>query len=79
MNINLQELQELNNLTSNVLQIGQILKIPKNTREQTTYTVKENDTLYSIANYFNKNINTIKELNNLTSNYITKGQKLILS
>ena len=49
-------LKALNNLESNILQIGQILKLPssnvedKKPSEYIIYTVKTGDNLYSIAN-----------------------------
>ncbi len=47
-----------------------------NTSEQ--YTVQRGDTLYSISKKFNISINKLKELNNLESNTILPGQKLII-
>lgn len=47
-----------------------------NTSEQ--YTVQRGDTLYSISKKFNVSINKLKELNNLESNTILPGQKLII-
>ena len=47
-----------------------------NTSEQ--YTVQRGDTLYSISKKFNISINNLKELNNLESNTILPGQKLII-
>jgi len=72
------ELKELNNLTTNTLSIGQTLKLPGVTEETTlnTYTVKKGDTLYSIANKYNISISELKELNNLTSNALSIGQTL---
>lgn len=72
-------LKEINNLTSNLLSIGQILQLPSDIVLPTTYTVKDNDTLYSIAKMFNTTVEELKRLNNLTSNYIQKGQILVLS
>ncbi|MBQ3020818.1 MAG: LysM peptidoglycan-binding domain-containing protein [Bacilli bacterium] len=71
------ELKELNNLTSNTLTIGTLLKIPSTT--DTAYIVKKGDTLWSIANDNNTTVNAIKELNNLTNNTLTIGQQLLLS
>ena len=72
------ELKNLNNLTTNTLTIGQVLKIKPTATTQptstTTYTVKSGDTLYSIANKYNTNITTLKNLNNLTSNLLSIGQ-----
>ena len=72
------ELKNLNNLTSNNLSIGQILKLPGTLEETTinTYTVKSGDTLYSIANKYNLTVNELKQLNNLTNNTLSIGQTL---
>ncbi len=75
-------LKKLNNLTSNNLSIGQVLRIPSSTSGGTdtgttgTYTVKAGDTLYGIANRFNTTVDAIKSLNNLTSNNLSIGQVL---
>ena len=74
-----QELKDLNNLTSNNLSIGQSLlikKMPKENTNVTTYTVKSGDTLYSIAKKYNTTVNAITTLNNLTSNNLSIGQTL---
>ena len=70
-----EELKKLNNLSSNLLQIGQILKLTKKTLED-VYIVKKGDSLYSIAQKFNTTVNELKNLNNLTSNLLSIGQKL---
>ena len=72
------ELKTLNNLTSNVLSIGQVLKLPGTLEENTinTYTVKSGDTLYKIANKYNLSVDELKEINNLTSNTLSIGQTL---
>ena len=43
-----------------------------------TYTVKKGDTLYSISRLFNTTTDAIKRKNNLTSNTLSVGQKLII-
>ena len=70
------DLKYLNNLTSNNLQIGQILKVPTNTVsiESNTYTVKKGDSLWSIANKYGTTVNNLKTLNNLTSDNLQIGQ-----
>ncbi|MBR2833794.1 MAG: LysM peptidoglycan-binding domain-containing protein [Bacilli bacterium] len=75
---NVNELKSLNNLTSNNLQIGQILKVPTNTVdiESNTYTVKSGDSLWSIANKYGTTVKTLKDLNNLTSDTLQIGQTL---
>ena len=78
-NLTVQELKDLNNLTSNNLSIGQSLLIKKNPKENTnitTYTVKSGDTLYALANKYNTTVNAIATLNNLSSNNLSIGQTL---
>ncbi len=80
-NSTVDELKKVNNLTSNSLSIGQLLKIPESdttTVEEEVYTVKSGDTLYSIARKYNLTVDEIKKLNNLTSNTLSIGQKLIV-
>lgn len=81
-NINVNELKELNNLSTNVLKIGQTLKIKTNKQEESqdinTYIVQKGDNLYSIANKYNTTVNKLKELNNLSTNIIQIGQILKL-
>lgn len=73
------EIMNLNNLKSTALSIGQVLKIPtSNSDANTTYTVKNGDNLYSIARKFNTSVDTIKRKNNLSSNLLSIGQKLII-
>lgn len=71
------ELMEYNNLTSNLLSIGQVLKIPVQENE-TTYVVQPGDTLYSIAIKYNTTVDSIKNKNNLTNNNLSVGQVLAI-
>lgn len=71
------ELMNFNNLTTNLLSIGQILKIPI-TKEEFIYTVKKGDSLYSIARTYNTTVDNIKNKNNLKSDILSIGQKLII-
>lgn len=77
-NTTVDELKRINNLTSNNLSIGQILKIPKQTNENKVYTVKKGDSLYSIARNFDTTVSAISSLNNLSTNVLSIGQKLLL-
>ena len=82
-NVSVDNLKVINKLNNNNLAIGQVLKIPEYTIIQTpskiTYTVKNGDTLYSIAKTYNTSVDVIKSLNNLTNNNLAIGQVLILS
>ena len=75
-NITQKELMDINNLNSNLITIGQILKVPQNDVENTIYTVIPGDTLYSIAKKYNTTVDNIKNKNNLTSNTLSIGQIL---
>lgn len=75
--VSVSELQSYNNLTSNTLTVGQIIRIPA-TEDYITYYVKPGDSLYNIARSYNTTIDNIKRLNNLTSNTLSIGQLLIL-
>ena len=75
--ITTEELKSYNNLTSNLLSIGQVLKIPQGkTSTENIYTVKKGDSLWTIANRYNTTVEKIKVLNNLTSNLLSIGQHL---
>lgn len=76
--ITVNQLKTLNNLTNENLSIGQQLLIPSNTPVSNTYTVKSGDSLWSIAKKYNTTINTLKQINNLTSNTLSIGQTLRL-
>ena len=77
-NTTIDRIKDLNNLTTNLLSIGQVLLIPTDTNLETTYTVKKGDSLYSIAKKYNTTVDRLKQLNNLTSNLLSIGQILIV-
>ena len=83
-NTTVDRLKLLNNLTSNTLTVGQVLKIdeevditpdPANGEE---YTVKPGDTLYKIASEFNTTVGELISLNNLNSTILSSGQTLLI-
>ena len=78
-NTTVNELKSLNNLSSNILQVGQILVLPSSTNDDNsgnTYTVKSGDSLWSIANKYNTTVSNLKSLNNLSSDVLQIGQVL---
>ncbi len=74
--ITVNDLKQYNNLNTNLISVGQILKIPKVSNDY--YIVKKGDSLYSISKKFNTSVNDIKSLNNLTSNILSINQKLLI-
>ena len=83
-NTTVSEIKGLNNLTTNNLSIGQVLKIPVKEEVDTSvsddvYVVKSGDTLYSISKKYGITVDDIKKLNNLSSNNLSIGQNLIIN
>lgn len=70
------QLKQANNLTSNLLNVGQELIIPVSSSE--VYTVKNGDTLYFIAKKYNTTVTNLLNYNNLTSSKLSIGQKLLI-
>lgn len=78
-NTTAEELKRINNLDSNQLVIGQQLIIPTlEDIEENYYIVKAGDNLYSIANKYNISVNELKSINNLVSDNLYIGQKILL-
>ncbi len=69
------ELKKLNNLSTNIIQIGQVLKIPSKYSE---YVIKKGDTLWQIARDNNTTVSTLTKINNLKSTTLQIGQKILI-
>ena len=82
--ITVNELKAANNLTSNLLNVGQTLSIPTINPDITlpenyiVYTVKKGDTLYKIASEYNVSVNDLIDFNQLTTTAIVIGQQLLI-
>ncbi len=79
-NTTVNELKSLNNLTSNLLTIGQVLQIPNgsSSNDEFIYTVVAGDSLWKIANDNGITVEEIINANNLTSTTLSIGQQLII-
>lgn len=75
-----QKLAEYNNIKNpNIINVGQVIKIPASGSKPITYTVKSGDTLSSIAKKYNTTYQKIAKDNNISNpNVISVGQKLII-
>ena len=84
-NISVDKLKSLNNLTSNNLNIGDSLIVKdsdsssSNSDNSNYYIVKKGDSLWSIARANNISVDELKAINNLTSNNLSIGQKLLVN
>lgn len=84
-NMTVAELKSLNNLSSDLLQVGQVLKVnstgstnPPTTSSENTYTVVAGDSLYKIANKYGVTVNDLMLANNLSNSNLSIGQRLII-
>lgn len=82
-NTTVDNIKKLNNLSSNNLSVGQVLKLSYDTKnedikESNIYTVKKGDSLWLIANKYGTTIDELKNANDLKSNTLSIGQTLII-
>lgn len=83
LNTTVDQLKQLNNLSGNLLTVGQVLKVPTGVPEQPTgdykiYIVQSGDSLYQIASKYNTTVDTLKSLNSINTTLLSIGQTLIL-
>ncbi|MEB2782107.1 LysM peptidoglycan-binding domain-containing protein [Algoriphagus sp. C2-6-M1] len=88
--VTVSQIKSWNNLSSNLIRVGQTLRInagmngniastQTNSSGQTTYTVQPGDSLWIISRkHEGLTVEQLKRLNNLNSNNIKPGQKLII-
>lgn len=82
-NTTVDNIKKLNNLSSNNLSVGQVLKLSYDTenediKESNIYTVKKGDSLWLIANKYGTTVDELKNANDLKSNTLSIGQTLII-
>jgi LysM repeat protein len=80
-NTTVTELKSINQLTSDLIRVGQVLKVPTTQTVQpipstnsTAYTVKSGDTLTKISLAYHLTVSELKSLNNLVNDTIYVGQ-----
>lgn len=78
-NTTVSKLKVLNDLSTNTIHVGQVLKVSGTSAVNNSYTVKYGDSLYRIANMYGLSVEQLKSYNNLNSNTIYVGQVLKLS
>ena len=74
--ISASQLSSINNLTGNTIRVGQILTIPNQNTNETTYIVKAGDTLYGISNQFGVSVTELASLNNMIGKTLKVGDVL---
>lgn len=72
------KIKVINNLSNNTLSVGQVLQLPVSEDLYNVYTVKAGDTLYSLALKFGVSVDELKVLNNLSTDNLSIGQKLLI-
>lgn len=70
-------IKKLNGLTSDLINVGQVLKIPSSqSGPYFEYTVRSGDTLWLLSRRYDTTVEAIKSLNGLTSDMLNIGQVL---
>ena len=80
--ITVDELKKLNNITNNIIHVGQNLKVKSESEQPVEdyliYTVKSGDSLWKIASKFDTTVSTLKNINNLKSDVLTINQQILV-
>ena len=69
-------IKQANGLTSDALQIGQVLRIPVSQGPYVEYTVRAGDTLWELSRRYGTTVEAIMQANGLTSSVLQIGQVL---
>ena len=69
-------IKQANGLTSDELQIGQVLRIPVSQSPYVEYTVRAGDTLWELSRRYGTTVEAIRQANGLISNVLQIGQVL---
>lgn len=70
-------IKKQNGLTSNLINVGQVLKIPSSqSMPYIEYTVRSGDTLWLLSRRFDTTVDAIKKLNGLAGDMLSIGQVL---
>lgn len=82
-NTTVEDLMKYNNLSSDVITVGTVLTIPTTTDSSTNlnssmYVIKAGDTLWNIAKRYNTTVEILMMMNNLNTDLITIGQRLMV-
>ena len=79
--LSVNQLKDLNNLSYDNLSVGQKLLIKDTSSSDDVgvyYTVSNGDTLYGIAKKYDLSVDELKKINNLITNDLSVGQKLLV-
>ncbi len=77
--VSIEAIKQINNLSSNQLNIGQTLEIPNiPPASKDVYIVKAGDSLFSIAQTYHTTVNDLIQKNHLSNTLLSIGQKLYL-
>ncbi|MBN1620588.1 LysM peptidoglycan-binding domain-containing protein [candidate division WOR-3 bacterium] len=77
--ISVSEIKSANNLSSDMIVEGQRLTIPsQSSGSQNLYVVKSGETLSGLASRFQTTVRAIKNANNLSTDFIREGQRLVI-